>query len=324
MERNHSQRRRSTNASSYQGFFNETQSDSFSQSEEQGAVGGFHTVRHEHHHHHHHHHHIHQEDQRPSDRVRPASFIPTDAPPSYAEAVSTYPSAPSISDGSVRSRNPGSSATYDQGLGDLVSGLENLSTSTPATRDATLLFPPRRSEPAWDNVDCFADRNEASLLADIGSEADWDINPAIFELPTRSRSSPVRTISASNISLASASVSPPISQLSLGSASTASTDSFDADPRSSAEGLTIKYCREEIQRTLLEVILYLKRHQTWCSADDAWDYLAERLCGSGRSALKEAEILWEFAFQAPPLGHFGTILCQDINAIQAKLDALRY
>ena len=72
---------------------------------------------------------------------------------------------------------------------------------------------------------------------------------------------------------------------------------------------------------LLGVVLHLLRHGEWYSADNAWDYLAERLCGPGRAALREADILWEFAFQAHPLAHFGSILSMTPAGVEQLIAA---
>ena len=84
-----SQQRRSSFIADSRRVPHECESESFSATEELGAVGGFQAVRHDHYHHHHHHiHHVLPE--RPANEAhRQPQFQYTDdpSPPSYEEAV---------------------------------------------------------------------------------------------------------------------------------------------------------------------------------------------------------------------------------------------
>ena len=110
-----------------------------------------------------------------------------------------------------------------------------------------------------------------------------------------------------------------MSCLSLRSDSTTSTDALI---RSQGEEIVIWQSRRAVKRVLLEIVLHLQRRQDWCSADAAWDYLVERLCGHGRSAQREAETLWEFAFQAHPLAHFGSMLSEDPVVVERMIESV--
>ena len=114
--------------------------------------------------------------------------------------------------------------------------------------------------------------------------------------------------------------SPPISHHPSRSVSTSSS----RDAVVQVEIGSILRARAECKRVLLEVILHLQEHPDWPSADDAWEVLVERLSNSGfgRHAQRDAEVLWEFAFQANPLEHFGSILSQSRQTVEQMIPSL--
>ena len=306
------QRQRSRFVSNSREFQPNSRSDSFSFTEEQGAVGGCHTVRHDHHHYHHHYIHTVERDnsrdtrRRSQSRRRQPEFSFTDnpSPPSYEEAVSGV--------AATSSPIPIGSRVRDIGVA--------------PEAGSPWSFPPQPRHDAsplhrsWTDNSDLGDESEDPEPCGAGS---WDeVDPVIFE-QLSSRGSPARSepehARGTEDFLSVASVSPPISQLSLGSNSTSSTDFI---LRTEREEGTILSSRKAVKKVLLEIVLYLQRQQDWCSADAAWDYLVERVCGYGRSAQREAEILWEFAFQAHPLAHFGSILSEDPVVVEHMIESV--
>ena len=289
MDSSPSQQRGSGFVSNSQGFAHECESNTFSITEEQGAVGGVHTVRHNHHHYHHHY--VRQIQQssscnqsRESERAsRPGfTYSSNPSPPSYEEAVS----------GIAATSSPLQQRSDPRDIG------------VAPEPNSAWSFPTCPRSDAWEEVDI----SLPSQSDDSGSEGDFQIDPIVFD-QLSPRASPVATESEGGHSaedfLSEASISPPVSQLSMRSDSTSSTD---VDQRECVEGAAIADSRLAVRRVLLEIVAHLQRRQNWCSADAAWDYLVERLCGHGRAAQREAEVLWEFAFQAQPLEHFGAVL----------------
>ena len=307
MESSNSQRSRSSFYNSGQPPSHEFESHSESLTEELGAVGGYHTVRHEHHHHHHHHVHHVQDSQRTlsEDRQRgprrsarnrrPArqpefSFTSNPSPPSYEEAVSGIPATSSPA-----------------------TGAPSAEIAIPATRLSRALppaGPPSRAfdfplRPQWDTADRFGDSIISSEADDFCSEDQEEMNPAIFDLLSPVGSfSPIGSLPSEDF-LASAVGSPTVSELSLGSPGSNGSASSGAARQVGC----ITALRATARRVLLEVVNHLQQQANYTSADDAWDRLVERLCGRhGRCAQREAEILWEFAFRTHPLEHFGATL----------------
>ena len=183
---------------------------------------------------------------------------------------------------------------------EVVSGVPATSSSSAEETNSLL--------PSWE----IEDRPPAIELSDSdGASVEADETPSIV-------SSPARSLSDREDFLLSASPSPPVSQLSLGSQGTTASD---IDAREHLEGLAINSARAKVKKVLLEIVLHLQRHNDWYSADAAYEYLAERLCGPGRAAQREADVLWEFAFQAHPLAHFGSILSLTSSRIEQLITA---
>lgn len=293
-------------ASSSRGFTYNIESDSASVTEEDGASGGYHPVSHTHHHHHHHHVHIDPRETRhhPTHHVPQPdfSFTRDPSPPSYEEAIYGVPPTSTPVAPGDRSRHSVSAALAS------------------APHNSPWSFPLRSRQPStgslWEDGDDFSDIVTSPESDDIRSGAN---SRAIIDQPSPPRRSPIEIADIADTEdfLSEVSASPPISQLSLCSTGTTSTE---REGRDRDEGSAIRHARREVREALLGIVRHLRQQETWYSADNAWEYLTERLCGHGRNAQREAEVLWEFAFQANPLAHFGSILCLDPAALQRMID----
>ena len=267
-------------------------SRSDSLTEELGAVGGQQVVRHEHHHHHHHHiHYIQDPPSSPApnrraqvDHRRPPrpdfQFSDSPAPPSYEEVVFGIPAAPSAASGAI-----------------------------PRTRNY------RAPVPEAQIINPNAVSPDGYARSPISScSSDSVISRHSFRPPLRSSSIPRRRNSVSTQSedvlqdTFSSSPSPTVSVLSL--------ESDWSDESAPREPSSLRDARSGARLLLLETVHNLQNRR-WDTIDDAWHALVRKLFGRSRSANRDAEVAWEFAFRAPPLSHFGKVF-RDISGVRAE------